>query len=232
MRHWGLGRKRPLRQTNLVRKPNRILVNLVWTRYCFFMSEHDCSARVVAELIYHLGRLTTGDGLVSGLTAAQWTTLRFIGSANRFSRTVSAFAEFHSTTRGTASQTVKGLFSEGYLRRTQSDADGRVVRLDLTAKGQSILRDDPFEALVEAVGIVPPGAREKLISNLDRMLGYVANRRGKRPFGKCHSCAHLECKYQGKRDGIAYACSLMGEPLESAELDEICVNFEQRKVQR
>ena len=173
-----------------------------------------------------------GDGFVSGLTAAQWTTLRYFGCANRFSRTVSAFAEFHSTTRGTASQTIKGLFSGGYLRRTQSDADSRVVRLDLTDKGRSVLRDDPFESLVRAASVLPRRASEKLGTNLERMIEYVANERGKPPFGRCHSCTHLACKHRGKRGEHSYACTLMGEPLEPVELDEICVNFEQRKLHR
>ena len=75
-------------------------------------------SRVVAELILHLGRIASGDGLVGGLTPVQWTGLRYFARANRFSRTPSAFAAFHGTTRGTASQTVKGLVADGYLKQT------------------------------------------------------------------------------------------------------------------
>ena len=54
------------------------------------------SERATAELIVHLGRIAQGDGFVAGLTPAQWTALRYFASANRFSRTPSAFAEFHA----------------------------------------------------------------------------------------------------------------------------------------
>jgi len=193
------------------------------------MDEHDANNRVVAGLIAHLGRIASGDGFVSGLTAAQWTTLRYFARANRFSRTVSAFAEFHSTTRGTASQTVKGLVSEGYVTRTRSEADGRSSRLDLTEKATAILANDPFEALVRAAGALPPGACGQLAANLERMLDHVAKERRKRPFGMCPSCTHLECEHGCVQGRPAYECGLMGQPLEPAELGEICVNYEPGK---
>jgi len=80
----------------------------------------DVSARTVAELVVQLGCLTRGDGFVANLTFTQWTTLRYFSSANRFSRTVSAFAEFYGTTRGTASQTIKSLVQNDYLTRKRS----------------------------------------------------------------------------------------------------------------
>ena len=190
------------------------------------MKERTADNRVVAELITHLGRVASGDGSVSGLTAGQWRALRYFARANRFSRTVSGLAEFHATTRGTASQTVKGLVSDGYLTRTRSQADGRSQRLDSTDKTRTILALDPCEALVRAAGALPPGARGPFIANLERMLGHVTRERGKRPFGMCPFCEHLKgdrCCIEGTP---SYECGLMQESLEAAELDQICVNFE------
>ena len=85
-------------------------------------------SRVIAELVLRLGRIASGEGLVEGLTPAQWTVLRYFARANRFSRTPSAFAAFHGTTRGTASQTIKNLEIQGYLTRIRSQADGRSAR--------------------------------------------------------------------------------------------------------
>ena len=116
-------------------------------------------SRVIADLILHLGRIAAGDGLAGGLTPVQWAGLRFFARANRFSRTPSAFAAFHGTTRGTASQTVKGLVARGVLRQTRSKSDGRSVRLDLTAKGRAILAGDPIETLVRAADALPAGVR-------------------------------------------------------------------------
>ncbi len=178
------------------------------------------SERAVAELIAHLGRIAHGDGFAAGLTPAQWTALRYFASANRFSRTPSAFAEFHATTRGTASQTNESLVARGYLVRTRSEADGRSTRLDLTDRARAILADDPFEALVRAAGALPPGARGQLANALERMLGHVARERSKRPFGSCTSCEHLEG--EGKPP---YRCGCLGEPLAEAELQQLCINF-------
>jgi DNA-binding MarR family transcriptional regulator len=181
--------------------------------------------RAVAELIAHLTRIAYGDGFVGGLTPAQWTALRYLACANRFSRTPSAFAEFHGTTRGTASQTTKSLVAQGYLVRTRSEADGRSAHLDLTDKGRAILADDPFQTLVQAAGALSPGDRDHLANALERMLGHVARERGKRPFGNCTTCEHLEgdgCCRDGKPP---YECGYVGEALTEAELQQLCINF-------
>ncbi|MGI9449079.1 MAG: MarR family winged helix-turn-helix transcriptional regulator [Geminicoccaceae bacterium] len=184
------------------------------------------SDRAIAELIYHLGRIVQGEGFVAGLTPAHWTALRYFTRANRFSRTVSAFADFHATTRGTASQTVKSLVTQGYLTRIRSTKDGRSASLDVTAKGHGALADDPFKSLVRAVGDVPPGGRRHLATSLERVLGQVASERGRRPFGSCPACQHLEGEGSGRLRQAPYACGLMAASLSEQELGEICVNFE------
>jgi len=50
-------------------------------------------SQAIADLVYHLGRIATGDGLVEGLTAAQWSALRYFAQANRFSRTPYGFTD-------------------------------------------------------------------------------------------------------------------------------------------
>ena len=37
-------------------------------------------SRVIAELVLRLGRIASGEGLVEGLTPAQWTVLRYFSS--------------------------------------------------------------------------------------------------------------------------------------------------------
>ena len=181
--------------------------------------------RVIAELILHLGCLASREALVEGLTPAQWAVLRYFARANRFSRTPSAFAAFHGTTRGTASQTIKSLESQAYLMRMRSEADGRSAQLDLTDKARAILAKDPLEALVRAADALPPGARGHFANGLQRMLGQVARERGKPPFGTCSSCEHL------KGDGCCpdgqafYLCGFASEPLLLGELDDLCINF-------
>ena len=183
------------------------------------------SERTIAELIAHLGRIAHGDGFIAGLTPTQWTALRYFASANRFSRTPSSFAEFQGTTRGTASQTAKSLVAQGYLVRNRSETDGRSARLDLTDKARGILTNDPFEALVRAVGALPLSARSQVMVALERTLGHIARERCKRLFGACASCEYLD------RDGCCqdgspqYRCGCVSEPLAEAELQQLCINF-------
>jgi DNA-binding MarR family transcriptional regulator len=187
--------------------------------------KREIDARTLAELVAQLGRIAYGEGFAKGLTPAQWTAFRYFSRANRFSRTVSAFAEFHATTRGTASQTVKGLVARGYLTRTRSEADGRSARLDLTDKALAILTDDPFEALVRAADALPPGARGQFARGLERMLGRLTQERSKCPFGTCPSCEHLLGDERRREGTPAYRCGFVRAPLVGAELGQLCINF-------
>lgn len=183
------------------------------------------NSRAIAELVFHLGRIASGEGLVEGLTAAQWAVLRYFSQANRFSRTPSAFAAFHATTRGTASVTIKSLITQGYLTRIRSEDDRRSVRLALTEKARDILANDPLESLVRAADSLPPSVQGHFSNALQRMLGQVSKERGRPPFGTCTSCQHLESD-GCSREGLApYECGFTGEPLLLEELEGVCINF-------
>ena len=183
------------------------------------------NSRAIAELVFHLGRIASGEGLVEGLTAAQWAGLRYFSQANRFSRTPSAFAAFHATTRGTASQTIKSLEIQGYLTRMRSEDDKRSVRLVLTEKARGILANDPFESLVRAADSLPSSIQGHFASALQRMLGQVAQERGKSPFGTCTSCQHLEGDGCSQKEQASYACGFTSEPLLLEEIEGVCINF-------
>ncbi len=199
---------------------------MVFKRYHIGMiNELKMNSHSIAELVFHLGRIASGEGLVEGLTAAQWAVLRYFAQANRFSRTPSAFAAFHGTTRGTASQTIKSIETLGYLTRMRSEDDRRSVRLVLTEKARDILANDPFESLVRAADSLPPSVQGHFASALQRMLGQVAQERDKPPFGTCTSCQHLESDGCSREGQAPYACGFAGEPLLLEELDGVCINF-------
>ncbi len=183
------------------------------------------NSRDIAELVFHLGRIASGEGLVEGLTAAQWAVLRYFAQANRFSRTPSAFAAFHGTTRGTASQTIKSIETQGYLTRMRSEDDRRSVQLVLTEKARGILANDPFETLVRAAASLPPSVHGQFANALQRMLVQVTQERGKPPFGTCTSCQHLEGDGHSPEGQASYACGLTSEPLLLEELNGVCINF-------
>ena len=189
------------------------------------IEELKMDSHVIAELVLRLGRIASGERLVEGLTSAQWSVLRYFARANRFSRTPSAFAAFHGTTRGTASQMIKNLGTQGYLTRLRSQADGRSVRLDLTDKARAILANDLFEALVRAADALPPGVRGHFGNALERMLCQVASERSKPPFGTCASCEHLQGDGRYLGGHTTYACGFANEPLLLEELDKLCIYF-------
>jgi DNA-binding MarR family transcriptional regulator len=177
------------------------------------------SERRVAELALQLGRAAYGESSAQNLTPAQWMALRFFARANRFSRTISAFAEFHSTTRGTASQTVKSLVQRGYLTRTRSDRDGRSTTFNLTDKTRRKLADDPFEAVVRAAMSLSPTQRGRTASGLRRIIRELSTERERPALGMCTLCGHLTTA--GER---GFRCRLLREPLAATELEQLCVH--------
>jgi len=188
--------------------------------------KQDVSKRTIAELIAQLGRMTYGESFANGLTPAQWTILRYFSRANRFSRTTSAFAEFHATTRGTASQTIKSLTQSGYLTRKRSKTDGRSAHFNLTHKTKKMLLDDPFESLVSAVGALSKSECRSVTQSLKCMLGKLALQEGKRFFGMCTNCKYMQKGRCYEKAQSVYTCTLLDESLEETEIEQLCINFQ------
>ena len=84
------------------------------------MSLSPDDALTAAHLIERLERLARAGAEAERLNPAQWNALRFIASANRFSRTPAALAEFLASTRGTISRTLMALEKNGYVSRDPS----------------------------------------------------------------------------------------------------------------
>lgn len=186
------------------------------------MSAADRNAAETADLVLQLGRVAYADCAADGLTQAQWIALRFFARANRFSRTISGFAQFHATTRGTASQTVKTLVEKGYLERTPSEKDARSVLFDLTARGRRKQHLDPLTAVANAAGRLGEDGLTQLTANLRSMLAELNSRRRQPAVGFCQLCGHLD---RGV-DGQGPRCRLMQEPLVEAEFEELCVRYQ------
>ena len=184
------------------------------------------SVTEAAEMIARLGRLSHGQGFICGLTAAQWTALRYFAHANQFSRTLSAFADYHATTRGTASQTVKSLVTQGLLTRTPSKSDRRSARFDLSERGRVVHAQDPFEDLVRAIAELPQGLQTELHAALERVTSRMARECQKPPFGNCHYCRHLEESLPREDNVTDYFCRVEEKPIVESRLEEICINYE------
>lgn len=82
------------------------------------------SALEAARLIDRIERLARSGVPVHGLNPAQWEALRYLGRANRFSRTPAGLAAYLGSTRGTVSQTLIALEQKGFLARQVSERTG------------------------------------------------------------------------------------------------------------
>lgn len=184
-------------------------------------------AELAADLIVHLARLARarddrpGMEAAPRLSAAQWAALRYMSRANPFSRTPSAFARYHGTTRGTASQTIKSLVAAGFLVSSRDPRDRRSIRFSLTKAGEALLADDGACTLVAAVSELPAGEREALIGSMRRIAGEIAARHGEPCFGCCQDCRHF-------RDGedCPNFCDQVGAPVKIEEQHLLCADFE------
>jgi DNA-binding MarR family transcriptional regulator len=179
--------------------------------------------RELAELSLQLGRAAYAECCAGGLTHGQSSALRFFARANRFSRTVSAFADYHATTRATASQTVSTLVAQGYLSRRRSQRDGRSTRFDLTRRSRKLLEDDPFESVVNAARQLSPSSRTTAARCLRKMLTELAAVSDRSLFGLCPMCKHLQVV--AAQTPKSYACGLLDEPLDPDETTQICARF-------
>jgi DNA-binding MarR family transcriptional regulator len=179
----------------------------------------------LAAALKHLARLSEPDAGGGGLTANQWTALRYFAEANRFSRTVSAFAAYNATTRGTASQTVKALETRGYLTRTRLDRDARSARIDLTESGRAKLAEDPAQALTDALARLPATMRGQLDRAIDRLTCWVAAARRQRPFGTCAGCRHLQVGANATVWAGGYYCRMLAAYLDVDDMRGLCAVY-------
>lgn len=179
-------------------------------------------AIAAANLFERIGQLTRTEEQIGNLYPAQWTALRYLARANRFSRTPMAITHYTGSTRGTVSQTVIALERKGYVERIPSDRDKRSVNVELTKAGLEKLKADPILQLAEeirlALGEPPKRARTMLEKILTRLI--TAN--GGRAFGQCFACRHFQSQ-GGAAGGSPHHCGLLDVDLSAAESESICV---------
>jgi DNA-binding MarR family transcriptional regulator len=133
-------------------------------------SDPKLSTRGLARLIEQVGKAAYNLGFTPGLNPAQWAALRYFDEATLERRTVTGFAQFQGTTKGTASQTVAALVRKGYLQRVGDKQDRRVHRLVLTEESQTLLHGDPLSALSTALESLSQEDRWALAVSMEKVL--------------------------------------------------------------
>ena len=128
------------------------------------------SSRGLARLIEKVGKACHNLGYTPGLNPAQWAALRYSKETTADRRTVTGFANFQGTTKGTASQTVTALVRKGHLEKVADKNDRRVHRLMLTQTGEELLIKDPLQALADAIDKLEEQDRRALSVNMEKVL--------------------------------------------------------------
>jgi DNA-binding MarR family transcriptional regulator len=178
-----------------------------------------------AHLIDRLDRLARSGEASDGLNPAQWEALRYVGRANRFSRTPAALAEYLGSTRGTVSQTLIVLEQKGYLTREPSLLDRRSIVVALTPTGAQALQRDPILALAADVEGAARDQLDAVVEVLQGALHAMITRNAGRAFGACYTCRHFRKGGDASRSP-PHHCTLLDEPLSEADSGAICVEQE------
>lgn len=174
----------------------------------------------VADQLLHVARMVHGTATDPSLTPAQWTALRYFSSANRFSRTPSAFSQFHATTRGTASQTVKSLITLGLLEKHVNQADARSALIEVTAEGHRKLAHDPLADLSNCIAALPDDQRKIFAATLAKVSDALAQKRAAPTFGNCGDCGHCDTT-----NASGTYCRCTHSLLTEGEMGSLCIDY-------
>lgn len=184
-----------------------------------------CPAARATGLIDRLGRTMHCLQFAEGLNPAQWTTLRYLKRANRYSRTPTALADYLGATKGTVSQTIKCLEDKGLVGRAAHSRDRRAVLLELTSEADVALARDPLKC-IELAAASQPHELKKANDFLDRLLGCLTGRaEADNKFGVCGNCRHFGKEGAETAAKGPHQCGLTAEPLSVPDSEKICVNY-------
>jgi DNA-binding MarR family transcriptional regulator len=194
-------------------------------------------ARETVDLLFQVVRGCYFDDNRRGLRDREWTALRFLTRANRFSRTPSALAVFMGTTRATASQIVAALEQNACVARERSQTDKRSVMLCVTPLGEKLLaQHDPINAVASAVAALAPDEGVKLRSSLQEIVARVDKPDDQAAAGVCRDCIFLARNSAGASAGKSrpkseLICRFHRTPIAAEELDRLCTSFERGRDQ-
>ncbi len=173
-------------------------------------------ANNLAAMMRHLVRATELESDHEGLTPLQWSALQYLGLANGISRTVSGFATYNATSKGTASQVIKALVDKDLVNRARRPSDARSAELTLTADGQRLVENGGINPLATAIETLSDADRQHLETVMVTLMDQLRPPRGRVRVGSCHDCRHL-----GVRGGVPLCCRT-GSLMDEAELKALC----------
>jgi DNA-binding MarR family transcriptional regulator len=178
------------------------------------------SGQLISQLIERIARLQRAADHAEGLNPAQWEVLRYLGRANRFSNTATAVTAYLGSTKGTVSQTLNALERKGFIARNRDKISGRIVRLNVTEAGLSVLEKDPAATIRKLIDEAPSYRMRPLEEGLKQVLeGLLINQEGEY-VSPCEGCKHFKRARFGAE--TPYICAMFGEGLSEADTHKLC----------
>lgn len=176
-------------------------------------------ADLIARLDLLLRHTQRRRRVTPALQPVHWQTLRYLALCNRFSDTLLALSAWLGATKGTTSQTVTLLERSGLLQRVVDATDRRVMHLQLTAAGQTLLaRSMADEFLTTAIEQTALG--DSLHAPLTRLLHRWQALLAMPSFGRCGQCRHL-----ARQDEEPY-CRRLQARLDPVDQQRACFHHE------
>lgn len=191
------------------------------------------SVREAVELQIQLSKFWHFDGDRHGLRDREWLALRFLGRANRFSRTPSALAAAIGATQAATSPIVKILVKKSLLVRKPSLEDKRSVMLEVTSLGERHLaQHDPVNLPLNAIAALGDEDRIALLNSLKEILNRIDLANQRLNVGICRDCLFLaerEPHASKGRKPAEFGCRFYRTSISSDETELLCTSFERAR---
>ncbi len=153
-----------------------------------------------------------------GLQPVHLQILDYLSMCNQYSDTPAAVSKYLGMTRGTVSQTLLLLEKKGMVIKTPDRLDKRVIHLQITAAGESLLKQaKPLDLFHRAAQLLTQqqNAAECEVFFL-QALSALQKANHTQSFGLCHTCRYFTPQNSGAM------CGLTGANLSQYESEKIC----------
>jgi MarR family transcriptional repressor of emrRAB len=180
------------------------------------------NSQVLEDLVRRLANLMRSDMRLQGnpynLQPVHFQAMLFIRQANRYSNTPLGLAEYLGLTKGTVSQSLLLLDRKGLVKRYVDESDRRMVRLELSDKGEIFLKEIQLSPSWQtAIRGISPARVKTAVLVLRETLRNLERNSQERSFGVCNTCIY--CEQESQR---VFRCGLTSERLGVNETRKIC----------
>lgn len=156
---------------------------------------------------------------LKGLPTTWVQILCYLRQCNGYSNTPAATTEYLGLTKGTVSQSLNKLESEGWIKKENDGRDKRVIHLLLTDKASDVMQN-AIQETQSAQWDLLPFSQEQLKSVFLAHLRTMQKNQGARLFGECRFC-----RFHQQQNGHPW-CGLTQEPIPTESVRLICREFE------